>query len=199
MRRHLIAAAIFLLTGAVVNVAVAWCLAVSVNPLLGEREDSRTDNGVMCRLNRAGVAVTTMHRVRDTNQVAEKGVEPARVPVVAAAGWPLICSRYEYSFLVGGVSPIEDGLELGLDPWSGPSPFGAGFWPRALPLRPIWSGLAINTLSYAVLFWLLIAVLSALRRFVRARRGLCPNCAYPIRESAVCSECGQALPQCAVA
>ena len=37
--------------------------------------------------------------------------------------------------------------------------------------------------------------LRALRRVLRVRRGLCPKCAYPMGESAVCSECGQALPK----
>ncbi len=34
----------------------------------------------------------------------------------------------------------------------------------------------------------------ALRRLIRRRRGLCPTCAYPIGESATCTECGKALP-----
>ena len=54
-----------------------------------------------------------------------------------------------------------------------------------LPIGPLPFGFALNTLFYAALLWLL--VLFAPRH---ARRGLCPACAYPVGESAVCSECG---------
>ncbi len=77
--------------------------------------------------------------------------------------------------------------------WLGGSSF------RILPLRPIWSGFAANTLFYAVVLWLLICGPFALRRFIRVRRGLCPACAYPRGESDVCSECGKALPNRVVA
>ena len=63
----------------------------------------------------------------------------------------------------------------------------------SLPLRPIWSGFAINTLLYATVLWLLIPGPFVLRRFIRVKRGLCPACAYAVGESAVCSECGEAL------
>ena len=58
----------------------------------------------------------------------------------------------------------------------------------------LWSGVAINTLFYATILWLPILPF-ALRRFLRVRRGLCPKCAYPIGESAVCTECGRELPK----
>ncbi len=61
--------------------------------------------------------------------------------------------------------------------------------------RPLWPGFAINTLFYATLLWLLIPGPFALRRFIRRKRAQCPACGYPAGESAVCSECGRALPQ----
>ncbi len=63
-----------------------------------------------------------------------------------------------------------------------------------LPCHPIWPGFAVNTLFYAVMLWLLICGALALHRFIRVRRSLCPACAYPRGESAVCTECGGALP-----
>jgi hypothetical protein len=36
----------------------------------------------------------------------------------------------------------------------------------------------------------LVASAGALRRRRRIKRGLCPVCAYPIRDSDVCTECG---------
>ena len=38
---------------------------------------------------------------------------------------------------------------------------------KALPLRPIWPGFAVNTLFYAALLWLLIPGPFVLRRFIR--------------------------------
>ncbi|MHC4317953.1 MAG: hypothetical protein ACYS1B_05355 [Planctomycetota bacterium] len=67
-----------------------------------------------------------------------------------------------------------------------------------LPLRPIWPGFALNTIFYAAALWLLTCGPFALRRLVRIRRGLCPACAYPLGESAICSECGKPLAKCAV-
>ncbi len=62
-----------------------------------------------------------------------------------------------------------------------------------IPYAPIWPGFAVNTILYAAILWLLICGPFALRRFIRVKRGLCPACAYPMGESAVCSECGKAL------
>ncbi len=62
---------------------------------------------------------------------------------------------------------------------------------RMAPLAPIWPAFAINTIFYATLLWLPFV----LRRFLRLKRGLCPKCAYPMGESAVCTECGCGLPK----
>ena len=78
------------------------------------------------------------------------------------------------------------------------SPFSLSPWfsaDLAMPLGPIWPGLAVNTLFYAAILWLLIPAPFALRRFLRVGRGLCPKCAYPAGESAVCTECGRLLPK----
>src|SRR5262245_46006735 len=63
----------------------------------------------------------------------------------------------------------------------------------ALPLRPIWPGFEINTILYAALLWLLVFALRRTRRWRRIKRGLCPACAYPLGESPTCSECGGRL------
>jgi len=61
---------------------------------------------------------------------------------------------------------------------------------RGLPMCPIWPGFAINTIFYAVILWVLFAFPFALRRWRRIKRGLCARCGYPLGTSAVCSECG---------
>ena len=63
---------------------------------------------------------------------------------------------------------------------------------RILPLTLVWPGFAINSAFYAAVSLLPFGPF-ALRRFIRTKRGLCPKCAYPVGESAVCTECGQEL------
>jgi hypothetical protein len=69
--------------------------------------------------------------------------------------------------------------------------------PRALPLRPIWRGFALNTGIYSVvaaLVWMLfVAIPSWMRRVVRVWRRRCAACGYPTGTSNVCTECGKAV------
>lgn len=63
---------------------------------------------------------------------------------------------------------------------------------RALPYRPIWSGLVFNTLFYATLLWGFVALLTGIRRLRRFSRGRCPRCAYDLAHDyrTGCPECG---------
>jgi hypothetical protein len=63
---------------------------------------------------------------------------------------------------------------------------------RALPLLPIWPGLAFDTLFYALLWWLALASVRTVKHNRRYRHGLCPLCRYDLRAdySQGCSECG---------
>jgi hypothetical protein len=58
------------------------------------------------------------------------------------------------------------------------------------PTLPIWPGFAINTIFYAAVLALLFYGPGKVRRFVRVRKWRCPACAYPIGTSPVCTECG---------
>jgi hypothetical protein len=67
---------------------------------------------------------------------------------------------------------------------------------KALALRPIWPGFAINTTFYAAILWMLFAFPFTVRRWHRRRRinrGLCPACAYPVGTNPHCTECGKPL------
>jgi hypothetical protein len=65
-------------------------------------------------------------------------------------------------------------------------------WALSLPLRPLWGGLALNTLFYASLFALPLIVWPLARRRRRIRKGRCPACGYDLAATAepVCPECG---------
>jgi hypothetical protein len=81
------------------------------------------------------------------------------------------------------------GLSLGLPP--------DATWPPKntttglpVPILPLWSGLAINTLIYGAPVWLLLAVPGMLRRRKRRKQGRCLRCGYDLRGMTPCPECG---------
>jgi hypothetical protein len=72
---------------------------------------------------------------------------------------------------------------------------------RALPMRPILGGLLVNALLYATALWVLAWVTRPLLRLrpvrwtreaLRARQGLCPECAFDLKFDLArgCPECG---------
>lgn len=62
--------------------------------------------------------------------------------------------------------------------------------PPIFPFKPLWSGLAINSLLYALLLGCCIFAPGALKRRLRASRGRCTRCAYPMGPFTTCPECG---------
>jgi hypothetical protein len=65
----------------------------------------------------------------------------------------------------------------------------------ALPYRPLWMNLVMNTVFYAFMLWAIFAFPVTFRRRRRIARRLCPACAYPVGVSPVCTECGVLLPE----
>ena len=198
MKRRLLIVAVFLLAGAVVNVAVAWgCARWST------------------------VAWTGLYAMYNGDTIALKGLPPliwsigrgfgyteatelAEVPPdekVVTAGWPVQALRgyaiFErvrwegpHPLLRRVARPIQARPGTTRLRWA----FTVGGVERPFPMLPVWPGFIVNTLLYAAVLWLLIPGPFVLRRVIRVTRGLCPACAYPRGESDVCSECGKALP-----
>ena len=216
MKRRLLIIAIFLLLGAVVNVAVAWGCAVvapeyrTLQVQTVERDGGREAFLLLAafgseivrpagasspweKIFRPALRLSPSHSVWGVAR--RRGPKSSGVSVEEANGWPALCLRWYSSG-----RKVHGGLDLGgtrsyaiLVDGTTRSPTGGGVGNRTIPLVPIWPGFAVNTLFYATLLWLLIPGPFALRRFLRLRRGLCPKCAYPIGESSVCTECGGAL------
>ncbi len=64
---------------------------------------------------------------------------------------------------------------------------------RALPLQPLWAGLAANTCVYLAVLLASVLCLRLVRAMVRRRRnrrGVCPKCAHPLAGRSRCPECG---------
>ena len=102
-----------------------------------------------------------------------------------ACGWPAhsiqgdeICTGRNES--LSGAAHVPKFVKR----WAGESPL------IFLPLRPILSGFALNTIFYAAILWLVFAAPGFVRRRIRIKRGQCPACGYPIGTNPVCTECG---------
>lgn len=139
--------------------------------------------------------VTLVTRPPTWGTFAQPSPPPLDIDIGAdtAFGWPRLClwhsavSRYNNatSSVTGGT------LHGGLLVRGEISVRGRDY--RALPLRPIWSGLAADTALFAALSWLLLFMPSIARRRLRARRGACPACGYDLRATppgSPCPECG---------
>ena len=201
MKRRLLIIGIFLLLGAVVNVAVAWGVCVaSSGKAIGHfpRIPPSAAQRLWDRYAREGWPPFTQYQ-----SGTRWGGSRARVVSITSHvngdGEP----RWLLKFFVGQQKvgwPIRT-LQSGryFSPPSGVVPVNG--WlvrrkpPLIIPYEPLWPGFTINTLFYAAILWLLIPGPFVLRRFLRLRRGLCPKCAYPMGESSVCTECGRALPK----
>ncbi len=206
MRRSLLTVAIFLLAGAVVNVAVAWGCVLLANhvwpsealadpnpehatPSAWRRSvpaswpevpiSGRTYEGKWLRVVRESCLDFNGEAIIDYYVLSEW-----RIGVPAKA---LSYDSYVHHEREGGPISTTRLLEHAI-----PAP--PGKQRLAFPARPIWPAFIANTLFYAAFLWILIPGPFAIRRFLRLWRGLCPKCAYPMGDSAVCTECGEDLP-----
>lgn len=171
MGRRLVILAVFLLAGAVVNVAVAWGCAMLPRPY----HFSVADPGQDSVAKGFGRQVLSGPKHVGRMQRYERSV-----------GWPMFMLR-EFRWEPNIMPlPRPDNVEA---PDSTVTVRIAG-----VRFTPIWLGFAVNTLFYAAVLWLPVLGLHALRRAIRRTRGLCPKCAYPIGESSVCTECGSPVP-----
>jgi len=64
-----------------------------------------------------------------------------------------------------------------------------------LPIRPLWRGMVINAVFYAVLLRIAMHWTLALRRAVWLRTHRCPACGRPMGDSPICEKCGLRFPE----
>ncbi len=212
MKRWTLRIVVFLLLGAIVNVAVAWGCVIRCHCQGVPMDRSSPEESAATWERLAGLGWTAeptygCHKYRfgvralhvqagEWNSVKPDGqsIKGARYMTnEECAGWPLLGVRYVQR-LDSANRPgwiIQGRLDL---------PIVIGGVPYVpLPMCPIWPGFAINTVFYAAILWLLLAAPFALRRRRRIKRGLCLKCGYNLRgrpsTSDVCPECGAAAPR----
>jgi hypothetical protein len=190
VKRAVIRVTLFLLLGAIVNVAVAWglCRTPKWNTPYSSKVATRVDAEQWWQAN----ALASFPRDRELIEVMEWKRFANRYWAVSTfthsadrfeSGWPLYA--LERSHWTKILEVYQHRHALPLTPW-----LAEWLGTEYLPLRPIWPGFVINTLLYAAILWLLFVLPFALRHRSRIRRGLCPQCAYPIGASDTCTECG---------
>ncbi|HRQ72074.1 MAG TPA: hypothetical protein PLU35_03505 [Phycisphaerales bacterium] len=107
-------------------------------------------------------------------------------------GWPLPCLWYSIHGDLAGNTIVNERLIGGLPVIGVPTSRVRDF--RALPLRPLWPGLALNAAAWSAVWLVLLTAPGAIRRRRRRARGLCEHCGYDL---AGCT--GPACPECGVA
>ncbi len=110
-----------------------------------------------------------------------------------ATGWPFRALWYELDSPKGGVVGVAGGIPLQEPMGINNAPLGSI---RALPYRPVWFGLALDSVIWGSVVWALLARVWLTRQTLRTRRGLCPKCAYDLRGDfpSGCPECGWNRP-----
>jgi hypothetical protein len=121
---------------------------------------------------------------------------------VQVAGWPCDCvwgSMVLKDPRLNDLTPIKGRLPHGVVA-RGVAYVGREYSPRDnrgicgyLPIAPIWSGLAIDTLFYGTIAWGLLFLPGTLRRWRRRRGGRCVKCGYDragLGAESACPECG---------
>ena len=212
MKRWFTRLVVFLLLGAIVNVAVAWGCALwsSVTqasglpqqrvlallqerqffPQPGEHYEGSAEEGIGLTVFQFVLDPTSRGRTSDANQ------REAAWVVATLAGLPVRSLQAEWRGAGSDLAQLASSLRLigGIELDDRIREQDLTF-PYVLPLRPIWPGFAVNTVFYATLLWLFIFAAYALRRRARRKRGLCVACGYDLRhvEHDACPECGAVI------
>ena len=220
VKRNLLALALFLLLGAVLNVAVAWAITTfttwpgwppkpSVSwgtewPRTVPEHWPELASSIQGRVFGWSLYQYQAHAMEE-RQDGELWATEQFVLNIDSVGVP--CRALQWELWVDYVLPQDAATSgayrfdeqpkatwwlTGIPLSSERFGFGLQSWKR-LPIRPLWPGFAVNTLFYAAALWMASRGPFVLRRYVRVRRHLCSACGYPVGVSAVCTECGGAV------
>ncbi|HWB19251.1 MAG TPA: hypothetical protein VG711_03040 [Phycisphaerales bacterium] len=208
-----------LIIGAIINIAVAWAFCAFSE--MGDPSESNTsgddwlwltDSTGMATRNNADTIAWNFQTHQMTGTASRlRWIAGTNYPNYSSlfgdravnslglqfrAGWPM------YSFTGVKLDLTKEFILPTLNemPWYQDSKnigiidLPGKFTGRMLPWHPIVFGFIVNTLFYALILWIAIYIPRSMIRERRWRRGLCPDCGYPVGSSPTCTECGALLP-----
>lgn len=211
---------VFLVLGAIVNVAVAWTCAFAshTTSAVGVQSSASIPPHVPSEIDSSWFKSNGIALMFLAQQSAGRGVRMYQIGLEESGGGSNGFRTFRWIHLEAVGLPFPSLRALGYLGWMPSSGEGKGsrIWEwhgavqrfgkvqgqilyftynkyaRPIPLRPLWPGFAVNTLFYATLLWLLLFGPPALRRFIRRKRGRCVACAYDLRgvSHVRCPECG---------
>ena len=215
MRRMITLAAVaaaFLILGLIANVGIAWWLSAA-----GAGEPAAMDRTVALRVAEVRrwidrspgdrILQYSPSRVAGAPGVSRTIIEaePPMLPqrwhrvMVVEAGWPLPAlagERWSTAESTGGNELSDSGsapVVMLVDALDFITPGARRTSDAVAPLRPMWPGLATNSILYALALWMaLVALPRGARILVRTRRGRCPACAHLLetQRRSACGSCG---------
>ncbi len=196
---------LFLTLGAVVNVGVAWWGAAMM-PFWDNSHHRPTEIGpwpidvpedwppsVDGIANEWALVTWIMVAGEERHSTGHNRFAPNHNVTVFEAGWPMRSMRT----WIMSAPPYEITDERDYEMTMGVDaakvvPFFKNRRRLPIPLLPIPLGFTLNTLFYAALLYVPVLGFGALKCRQRARRGLCPACAYDLAGMTTCPECGSA-------
>ncbi len=207
MKRRLFKLVLFLLLGAIVNVAVAWVFMKeyssrqrgATSGTLSQADWSILDDmGYVAQKRRDGWKFNWSDRASNARLLVcriylQDGRSMLAVDAYlhVEAGWPLRSLSGER------IVPYES-----VRGWKNGQVYKREFRSAIVcpkipltvrPLRPHPIGFIVNTLLYTLVIWLLVVGPREVRRWLRKRRGLCIKCGYDLRGH---SRGGRGCPEC---
>jgi hypothetical protein len=206
-RKFAIKLVLFLLLGAIINVAVAWSSCVWIDPFRLDPEVTYAGIDAVYKCSPFAGQHYTIHAVsgfgfrpRDhtlrellPDWVEDESLHSFMLRIHDGRGWPCVAlyAALEAEQTVRYSFDSYHAIETPLSPWSS----GGNKIPRVLPLRPVWPGFAINTIFYAGVLWFIFAIPGGVKRLRRRAKGWCIHCGYDLRGAPHerCPECGKAI------
>lgn len=203
--RILLYAAVFLLLGLVFQTLVAWLLFVYTDytggsglVVMNGGRDVSSATGFVPPMDWNGRFVQRWWSVGKTRETISEmqwlGSRPALVDGGGrqayysgfSAGWPLRS--------LGGTDSINKSLQscaplplVDVPPWIKRGGF-------KVPVQPLWSGLLVNTVVFALPVLSVVWGAAWWRRRGRVKRGECLKCGYAMAQLERCPECGAKSP-----
>ncbi len=215
LKRRIVTILIFLLLGAIVNVAVAWGLDYWLaNAIHTYWPGVRVTEKELVRwcdrtpeLFEYPFELThgiKDHRIGQSSYEMLSGWDPGpadressgsrvlfdEAVIVDRRGWPMISLEKQGWYRHESDPQRSSSATVGV--LHLPRTWDCGHTNQMLPLRPIWPGFLINTVFYTAILWPLYISPFILRRHIRHKRGRCIKCGYDLRGDldAGCPECG---------